>query len=155
MLKLLKRGVDMKKIAVFFLGLFIFSFSVISTGCSQLQTVKNLKMKEPAVLEPKTEKFGNYTFVIPVNFELKEDLSVIYEDDGIYRGYVVFIGKASTNKLLRFFDKYMTKMGWRKDSVLVGGDAAIVAYSKGKQLIIFKIQEILGLTYIKTLLSCK
>ncbi len=124
-------------------------------SCSQIQTVKNLKLKEPAVLEPKTEKFGNYTFVVPANFELKDDLSVIYEDDGIYRGYIVFIGKASFDKLLRFFDKYMAKIGWKKDSVLVGGDAAIVAYSKDSQLIIFKIQNILGLTYIKTLLSCK
>ncbi len=145
----------MKKALSFVLAIFFLSTFLMTTGCSQLQTVKNLKMKEPAVLEPKTEKFGDYTFVIPMNFQLKEDLSVIYEDDGIYRGYVVFIGKASTNKLLRFFDQYMTKAGWKKDSVLVGGDAAIVAYSKGHQLIIFKIQEILGLTYIKTLLSCK
>ncbi len=139
------------------LSIFTFLFFIIGNfySCSQLQTVKNLKLKEPAVLEPKTEKFGNYTFVVPANFELKDDLSVIYEDDGIYRGYIVFIGRASFDKLLRFFDKYMAKLGWEKDSVLVGGDAAIVAYSKGHQLIIFKIQNILGLTYIKTLLSCK
>ncbi len=139
-------------------GIFLITLiSLISaelTGCSQIQTVKNLKLKEPAVLEPKTERFGNYTFVIPANFELKEDLSVIYEEDNIYRGYVVFIGKASIDKLLRFFDKYMIKMGWKKESVLASGDTAVVAYSKGDQLIIFKIQDILGITYIKTLLSC-
>ncbi len=140
-----------------FLKIF-FAFSIVFlfiSGCSQLSSVKNLRLKEPAVLEPKTERFGDYTFVVPVNFELKEDLSVIYENDGIYRGYVVFIGKASTDKLLRFFDRYMQKTGWIKEGLLASGDSAIVAYSKGRQLIIFKIQEILGLTYIKTLLSCK
>ena len=141
------------KIVILLFGFFILTGNFYS--CSQIQTVKNLKLKEPAVLEPKTEKFGDYTFVVPANFETKDDLSVIYEDDGIYRGYIVFIGKASFDKLLRFFDKYMTKIGWKKESVLVGGDAAVVAYSKGHQLIIFKLQNILGLTYIKTLLSCK
>lgn len=141
------------KIVILLFGFFILTGNFYS--CSQIQTVKNLKLKEPAVLEPKTEKFGDYTFVVPANFEIKDDLSVIYEDDGIYRGYIVFIGKASFDKLLRFFDKYMTKIGWKKESVLVGGDAAVVAYSKGHQLIIFKLQNILGLTYIKTLLSCK
>jgi len=138
----------------------IFIFTLVSylpfiIGCSQLQTMKNLKLKEPTVLEPKTEKFGDYSFVIPMNFKIKEDLSVIYADDGIYRGYIVFVGKASTSKLLKFFDTYMPKAGWKKESVLVGGEAAILAYSKGSKLIIFKIQEILGLTYIKTLLTCK
>ncbi len=133
---------------------FLFVAIVVFSGCSQISTVKNLQLKEPAVLQPKTETFGNYTFVIPMNFQLKEDLSVVYEDEGIYRAYLVFTGKASIGKLLKFFDTYMTKAGWKKESSLVG-EEAIVAYSKGRQLVIFKIQEILGLTYIKVLLTTK
>ncbi len=139
-----------KRISIFLAIIFL----AVLNGCSQISTVKNLQLKEPAVLQPKTEKFGNYTFVIPVNFQLKEDLSVVYEDDGIYRAYLVFIGKSSINKLINFFDKYMSKAGWKKEGSLVG-EEAIVAYSRNGQLIIFKIQEILGLTYIKTLLTTK
>ncbi len=134
---------------------FWFAFLIgILSSCSQISTVKNLQLKEPAVLQPKTEKFGNYTFIMPVNFQLKEDLSVVYEDDGVYRAYLVFVGKSSINKLINFFDKYMSKAGWKKESSLVG-EEAIVAYSRNGQLIIFKIQEILGLTYVKTLLTTK
>ena len=130
-----------------------FIVGIVLTSCTV--STQNAFSKEPAQLQPFTEKFGNYVFPIPSNFSLKEDLSMIYQNEGIVRAYLVYVGKASTPKLLAFFDRYMPKNGWKKD-LFIAGEETVVSYSRGKQLIVFKIkQSSLGGTILKVLLTTK
>jgi len=121
-------------------------------GCpANIQTALN---KEPAKLQPYTERIGEYVFTIPANFKIDEDASFIYENKGTVRAYLVYVGKASTDKLVRFFDEYMTKNGWEKE-LFIPGEDTVVAYSRGKQLIVFKIHQAFNGTILKVLLTTK
>ncbi|WP_456383462.1 hypothetical protein [Persephonella sp.] len=129
----------------------IIAAALFFTGCAGT-TVK--LGKEPARLEPFTERIGDYVFPVPSNFQRKDDLSMIYENKNTVRAYLVYIGRASTQKLVAFFDKYMKKNGWEKELFITGEDT-VVAYSRGKQLIVFKIQQTFNGTVLKVLLTTK
>ncbi|WP_051654235.1 hypothetical protein [Persephonella sp. KM09-Lau-8] len=132
-----------------------FSFVVVAfllAGCNV--NTQNAFSKEPKVLQPFTVKYGNYVFPVPSNFSLKQDLSMIYENEGIVRAYLVYVGKASTSKLLYFFDKYMPKNGWKKE-LFVAGEETTVAYSRDRQLIVIKIKQGFGGTVLRILLTAK
>lgn len=134
--------------------LFFMAVSVLifSAGCTI--NTQNAFSKEPQKLQPFTEKVGNYVFAIPSNFTRKDDLSMIYENKGTVRAYLVYVGKASTQKLISFFEKYMRKNGWQKE-LFVAGEDTVVAYSRDNQLIVFKIQQSLTGTMLKVLLTTK
>ncbi|WP_456464669.1 hypothetical protein [Persephonella sp.] len=125
---------------------------LIISGCTV--STKDTFSKEPAKLQPFTERIGNYVFPIPSNFTKKDDLSMVYENKGTVRAYLVYTGKASTPKLISFFEKYMKKNGWEKELFITGADT-VLAYSRDKQLIVFKIQQSLGGTILKVLLTTK
>ncbi len=115
---------------------------------------QNAFSKEPATLQPYTEKIGNYTFPIPSNFSRKDDLSMLYENKDVIRAYLVYVGKASTQKLVNFFEKYMRKNGWTKELFISGKDT-VISYSRNRQLIVFKIQQTFSGTILKVLLTTK
>ncbi|MBK3332233.1 hypothetical protein GWK41_04020 [Persephonella atlantica] len=133
---------------------YIFSLLVIlgfiTAGCNI--NAQNAFSKEPVKLQPFTERVGDYVFSVPSNFSRKDDLSMLYENKGIVRAYLVYIGKASTQKLVNFFEKYMKKNGWSKELFVAGKDT-VLAYSRGKQLIVFKIQQTFNGTVLKVLLT--
>ena len=126
--------------------------TMIFFGCTV--STQDTFSKEPAKLQPFTERIGDYVFPIPSNFTRKNDLSMVYENKGIVRAYLVYTGKASTPKLISFFEKYMKKNGWEKELFVAGADT-VLAYSRGKQLIVFKIQQSFGGTVLKVLLTTK
>ena len=130
----------------FVMTIFVFAGCNVST--------QNAFSKEPQVLQPFTVKYGDYVFPVPSNFSLKPDLSMIYENKGLVRAYLVYVGKASTAKLLYFFDKYMPKNGWKKE-LFVAGEETTVAYSRDRQLIVIKIKQGLGGTVLRILLTTK
>ncbi|SNZ08499.1 hypothetical protein SAMN06265182_1316 [Persephonella hydrogeniphila] len=133
----------------------VFSFLVsvlIFSGCTV--ATKDTFSKEPAQLQPFTERLGNYVFPIPSNFSRKDDLSMIYENKGVVRAYLVYVGKASTPKLVAFFDKYMKKNGWKKE-LFIAGEDTVISYSRDNQLIVFKIHQSIGGTVLKVLLTTK
>ena len=133
------------------IGFFIMFFMLI-TGCSI--NTQNAFSKEPVKLQPYTEKIGNYTFPIPSNFTKKEDMSMLYENKDVVRAYLVYVGKASTQKLINFFEKYMRENGWAKE-LFVAGKNTVIAYSRDKQLIVFNIQQTFNGTILKVLLTVK
>ncbi len=114
--------------------------------------VADITEKPPTTLEPKTEKKGLYTYVVPANFIFEEDKSLIYEKGKDVRAYVVYTGKARLKDLVEFFDEYLYKLGWEKESKLVG-EEAILAYSRKEQLIVIKIEPKFATTHIKMLLT--
>ncbi|NPA51758.1 MAG: hypothetical protein GXO22_02560 [Aquificae bacterium] len=135
----------MKKVypvLIAFISVFIFS-------CGK---VAEITEKPPTTLEPKTEKKGLYTYVVPANFIFEEEKSLIYEKGKDVRAYVVYTGKARLKDLVEFFDEYLYKLGWEKESKLVG-EEAILAYSRNEQLIVIKIEPKFATTHIKMLLT--
>jgi hypothetical protein len=134
----------------YFLSILV--LSVVLSGCTI--ATKDTFSKEPAQLQPFTEKLGDYVFPVPSNFSRKDEISMIYENKGTVRAYLVYVGKASTPKLVAFFDKYMKKNGWKKELFITGEDT-VISYSRGNQLIVFKIQQSLGGTMLKVLLTTK
>jgi len=133
---------------------YIFSLLVIlgfiTAGCNI--STQNAFSKEPVKLQPFTEKIGDYAFPVPSNFSRKDDLSMVYENKGTVRAYLVYVGRAGTQKLVNFFEKYMKKNGWSKE-LFVAGEDTVLAYSRGKQLIVFKIQQTFNGTILKVLLT--
>jgi len=134
----------------YFLSILV--LSVVLSGCTI--ATKDTFSKEPAQLQPFTEKLGDYVFPVPSNFSRKDEVSMIYENKGTVRAYLVYVGKASTPKLVAFFDKYMKKNGWEKE-LFIAGEDTVISYSRGNQLIVFKIQQSLGGTMLKVLLTTK
>ncbi|WP_457626548.1 hypothetical protein [Persephonella sp.] len=134
----------------YFLSILV--LSVVLSGCTI--ATKDTFSKEPAQLQPFTEKLGDYVFPVPSNFSRKDEVSMIYENKGTVRAYLVYVGKASTPKLVAFFDKYMKKNGWKKE-LFIAGEDTVISYSRGDQLIVFKIQQSLGGTMLKVLLTTK
>ncbi len=133
---------------------YIFSLLIIlgfiTAGCNI--NTQNAFSKEPVKLQPFTEKIGDYAFPVPSNFSRKDDLSMVYENKGTVRAYLVYVGRAGTQKLVNFFEKYMKKNGWSKE-LFVAGEDTVLAYSRGKQLIVFKIQQTFNKTILKVLLT--
>jgi len=125
---------------------------LLSIGCT-ISTQDGFK-KEPAKLEPITEKLGKYAFPIPSNFIRKDDLSMVYENKNIVRAYLVYVGRAKTQRLINFFDKYMSKSGWNKE-LFIAGEDTVLAYSRENQLIVIKIQQTFNSTILKILLTTK
>jgi len=103
---------------------------------------------------PKTEKHGNFTFVIPANFKLKEESSFIYENNGIVRAYLVYTGVGDKKKLEKFFDQYLSEQGWKKITSLYG-DIVVLGYERGSQLLLIKIDRSLNLNIVKIMLTKK
>ncbi len=124
--------------------------ALLISGCTV--GVQNKLGKEPAKLEPYTERIGNYVFAVPSNFQRKDDLSMIYENKGTVRAYLVYVGKASTPRLVSFFEKYMKKNGWKKE-LFIAGEDTVLAFSRDGQLIVFKIQQEFNSTLLKVLLT--
>ena len=125
---------------------------IVSVFLFSCGSIEKLTEKAPTTLEPKTEKKGLYTYVIPANFIFQEDKSLIYEKGKDVRAYVVYTGKARLKDLVEFFDEYLYKLGWVKESKLVG-EEAILAYSRNDQLLVIKIEPKFATTYIKMLLT--
>ncbi len=137
----------MKKIFVGFMAI----FAILMTGCSEIST---MTQKEPVVLTPKTVKKGEFTFVIPANFVLEENKSLIYEIKKQIRAYLVYTGKGSLDDLVTFFNEYLYKLGWNRESKLVG-EEAILAYSRNDQLIVIRIRPKFQITQVEFMLTKK
>ena len=128
--------------------------SVIFISCSQVNKITG-RDTGPIILEPKTVKKGEYTFVIPANFSYQEKESLVYEAPNLVRAYLVYTGKGDLHDLIKFFDEYLYKLGWSKEGKLVG-EEAILSYSRNNgQLIIIKIEPKFASTVIKILLTKK
>ncbi len=135
----------MRNIKLLFLPL----VAVILFSCGKVQMMTE---KAPTTLEPKTEKKGLYTYVVPANFIFEEDRSLIYEKGKDVRAYLVYTGKARVKDLVEFFDEYLYKLGWTKEAKLLG-EEAILAYKRDSQLLVIKIEPKFNITYIKMLLT--
>lgn len=128
----------------------IFSFSLLLFSCASNEIV--IQPNAPLTFIPKQEKKGDYSFVIPANFQLIESESFIYETGSVYRAYLLYKGEGFIQDLIRFFDTNLEKGGWKKESSIVGRDATL-AYSKDNQMIVIKINYGITSTYIKVLLT--
>jgi len=128
----------------------ILTLATLVSSCSQVSFVS----KEPVVLMAKTENRKDYQFVIPANFVLDEANSMIYDSSKYYRAYLIYKGQGNIVDLVDFFDKNMTKLGWQKESSLIGKEA-ILAYSKEDKLVVIRIEYGLTDTFIRILLTAK
>ena len=135
----------MKKLVILLL------LPVFILSCAQVENAIN---KDPKQYIPKTEKYGNFAFIIPANFELKEDASIIYKQGKNVRAYLVYEGHGSIEKIANFLDQSLQKLGWNKSSELIGNSAAILVYKRDNQMIIYKIERLITGTFIKVLLTC-
>ncbi len=129
--------------------LFLPIVAVIFFSCGKVEMMTE---KAPSTLEPKTEKKGLYTYVIPANFIFEEEKSLVYEKGKDVRAYLVYTGKARVKDLVEFFDEYLYKLGWTKEAKLLG-EEAILAYKRDDQLLVIKIESRFNITYIKMLLT--
>ena len=119
-------------------------------SCAQVQDAVN---PAPKKFIAKTERFGNFTFVVPANFKLKEEASLIYKKGNSVRAYLVYSGSGSIAKISKFLDENLSKLGWKKSSELIG-PAAVLVYKRNGQALVIKVERILAGTYIKMLLTC-
>ncbi len=130
--------------------LFLIGFVMFLTSCASNEIV--IQPNAPINFIAKTERKGDYTFIIPSNFQLIESESLIFESGHIYRAYLIYKGEGFIQDLANFFDREMPKNGWTKYSALVGRDA-LLSYKKDDQFIVIKIQYGLTNTYIKIILT--
>ncbi|MCX7738744.1 MAG: hypothetical protein N2Z80_04960 [Hydrogenothermaceae bacterium] len=130
------------------LGMAILTTTLL-VGCSTKEII--IQPNAPLTFVAKQERRGDYSFVIPSNFQLVDSESFIYEIGSVYRAYLLYKGEGFVKDLLKFFDTNMEKSGWKKESVVIGRDA-ILAYSKEGQMIVLKISYGVTNTYIKVLL---
>jgi len=133
----------------YFRLLFI-SVIFIFAGCAQIQDKVN---PAPSKFVPKTEKYGNYTFVVPANFKLKDEATLMYKSGNKVRAYLVYAGTGSIGKIVKFLDNNLMKLGWKKSSEVIGSSAVLV-YKRNNQLLMVKIERIISGTYIKFMLTC-
>jgi hypothetical protein len=136
----------MKKI-IFLFGLLT---SLILSSCASNEIV--IQPNAPVSFVAKTERKGDYSFIIPSNFQLIENESLVFESENIYRAYLIYKGEGHIQDLVNFYDREMPKAGWRKISALIGKDA-ILAFQKNSQIIVIKIQYGLTNTYLRMLLT--
>ncbi|HIQ24645.1 MAG TPA: hypothetical protein EYH43_01505 [Persephonella sp.] len=141
----------MKKTKNFIFMLVLTISSSLFYNCTEY--VKSIGKKDIKFV-PKTEKYGNYTFVIPANFKLKEESSFIYENNGVVRAYLVYTGLGDKKKLEKFFDEYLPEQGWKKITSLYG-DIVVLGYERGSQLLLIKIDKSLNLNIVKIMLTKK
>lgn len=134
----------MKKLLLFL------SFILFLTSCTNNEIV--IQPNAPITFVAKTERKGDYTFIIPANFQLIENESLVYENNNIYRAYLIYKGEGFIQDLVSFYDREMVKSGWKKLSALIGKDA-ILSYQKDNQIIVIKIVYGLTNTYLKMLLT--
>ncbi len=137
----------MKKLNLVFLFL---SFIFLVASCANNEIV--IQPNAPVTFVAKTERKGDYTFIIPANFQLIENESLIYENNNMYRSYLIYKGEGFIQDLVNFYDREMGKAGWKKLSALIGKDA-ILAYQKESQIVVIKIVYGLTNTYLKILLT--
>ncbi|PMP77026.1 MAG: hypothetical protein C0178_03855 [Sulfurihydrogenibium sp.] len=130
--------------------LLLIGFIVFLTSCASNEVV--IQPNAPINFIAKTERRGDYTFIVPSNFQLIESESLIFESGNVYRAYLIYKGEGFIQDLVNFFDREMPKNGWTKFSALVGRDA-LLSYKKDNQLIVIKIQYGLTNTYIKMILT--
>ncbi|MGC9188731.1 MAG: hypothetical protein ACP5F0_05510 [Sulfurihydrogenibium sp.] len=130
--------------------LLLIGFIVFLTSCASNEVV--IQPNAPINFIAKTERRGDYTFIVPSNFQLIESDSLIFESGNVYRAYLIYKGEGFIQDLVNFFDREMPKNGWTKFSALVGRDA-LLSYKKDNQLIVIKIQYGLTNTYIKMILT--
>ncbi|ACN98843.1 putative lipoprotein [Sulfurihydrogenibium azorense Az-Fu1] len=130
--------------------LILISFIAFLTSCASNEIV--IQPNAPINFIAKTERKGDYTFIIPSNFQFLESESLIFEGNGVYRAYLIYKGEGYIQDLVNFFDREMPKNGWTKFSALIGRDA-LLSYKKDNQLIVIKIQYGLTNTYIKMILT--
>ena len=128
----------------------LISFIAFLTSCASNEIV--IQPNAPISFIAKTERKGDYTFIIPSNFQFLESESLIFEANGVYRAYLIYKGEGYIQDLVSFFDREMPKNGWTKFSALIGRDA-LLSYKKDNQLIVIKIQYGLTNTYIKMILT--
>ena len=128
----------------------LIGFIVFLTSCASNEVV--IQPNAPINFIAKTERRGDYTFIVPSNFQLIESESLIFESGNVYRAYLIYKGEGFIQDLVNFFDREMPKNGWTKFSALVGRDA-LLSYKKDNQLIVIKIQYGLTNTYIKMILT--
>ena len=141
----------MKAINKILFALTILVFGSFSYSCSEyMDTIGKKDVK----FVPKTEKYGDYTFVVPANFKLKEESSFIYENNGILRAYLVYTGLGDKKKLEKFFDENLSQLGWKKVTSLYG-DVTVLGYERGNQLLLIKIDKSLNLNIVKIMLTKK
>jgi len=133
-----------------FITLLMFTAFLVN-GCTEY--VSGLGKKDIKFV-PKTQKFGDYTFVVPANFKLKEESSFIYENEGIVRAYLIYTGVGDKNKLIKFLTENLSKQGWKKTASL-HGDVSILAFERGSQLLLIKIEKSLNLIIMKVMLTKK
>jgi hypothetical protein len=136
----------MKKI-IFLFGLLT---SLILSSCASNEIV--IQPNAPVSFVAKTERKGDYSFIIPSNFQLIENESLVFENENIYRAYLVYKGEGYIQDLINFYDKEMPKAGWRRISALIG-KGAILTFQKDNQIIVIKIQYGLINTYLRMLLT--
>jgi hypothetical protein len=136
----------MKKI-IFLFGLLT---SLILSSCASNEIV--IQPNAPVSFVAKTERKGDYSFIIPSNFQLIENESLVFENENIYRAYLVYKGEGYIQDLINFYDKEMPKAGWRRISALIG-KGAILTFQKDSQIIVIKIQYGLTSTYLRMLLT--
>jgi hypothetical protein len=130
--------------------LLLIGFIVFLTSCASNEVI--IQPNAPINFIAKTERRGDYTFIVPSNFQLIESESLIFESENVYRAYLIYKGEGFIQDLVNFFDREMPKNGWTKFSALVGRDA-LLSYKKDNQLIVIKIQYGLTNTYIKMILT--
>ncbi|WP_297889245.1 lipoprotein [Sulfurihydrogenibium sp.] len=130
--------------------LFLIGLVALLSSCASNEVV--IQPNAPVSFIAKTERKGDYVFIVPSNFQLIESESLIFENIGIYRAYLIYKGEGFIQDLVNFFDREMPKNGWTKFSALVGRDA-LLSYKKDNQIIVIKIQYGLTNTYIKMILT--
>lgn len=132
----------------------IFTMLLLSTififSCASNEIV--IQPNAPLTFIPKQEKRGDYSFIMPSNFQLIESESFVYENGSIYRAYLLYKGEGFIQDLIKFFDTNLEKAGWKKESSIIGRDA-VLAYSKEGQMIVMKISYGVTNTYIRVLLT--
>lgn len=124
--------------------------SILIFGCASQDIV--IQPNAPLTFVPKEEKRGDYSFIIPSNFQLIESESFIYENGPVYRAYLLYKGEGFIQDLIKFFDSNLEKGGWKRESSVVGRDA-VIAYSKEGKMMVIKISYGVTNTYIRVLLT--
>ena len=134
-----------RKVLIFIIPLFIF------TSC--LSTLQLISQETPLDLIPKNKNMGGYSFVIPDNFRLVSNQSLIFRYNGDVRAYLVYAGKASTVQLINFFTEYMPEKGWMSDFASVSEEGTLAFKKRGRLIIIKITPDVAGVSYLRILLT--
>ena len=95
----------------------------LTYGCAQLFGERGGPEGTAAPTTPAPKRFEDVP--VPLNVELSEDESFVFETDAIRTGVLVYYGNVRVDSLVEFFKVAMAQQGWSLVNSFVWGGAAL------------------------------